>query len=496
MVAPTIFARITPKSIKVTETYEYSAELAKHEEVRYSREPAKQPTGKLEVIVPYDGERYFTEEQRQLIEWQAPQIWQGSNADICIGYLGFSDYGATNLEAGLGLRVEHDTIALNMPIRHDQLPPPEELLTDRHLCKFTHNYQPRAPAPAILAIEVELFDETTLDGLQPDLWDRFRADNLRTPDLTVDIPPACVEALRTFDGFDPHLHFNFRLILTLAGPLGKVNDPAPPVLEQITLQWPVMLSTRRLALTLPEAQGEAQTIQAVYLAGSGITCANVMLLPPTESQPGKFAYRTPLLRFSVTQPNELYHQRELHGSAAFKLAGALSGLQLTFYDATGQPAEPQTVYESKVILSFSIDLAQRFQHKQHTPSQVLQFEGVLLDQARAVDVENVLQELGFDTRLGRVHNSNPNLIQYIVVGRCTQGTGELWLWLLVEGRVSITRRQRLIPGSQSLDTTLESGHVTIHMRGKYNGSFFTVNQRMNQVQQRLKQIFRHINTVD
>src|SRR5215470_18455438 len=51
-----IFARALPEKAKVTETYEVDQVIS----VNPRRTQGKQHTGRIEITVPYDGQRYFT----------------------------------------------------------------------------------------------------------------------------------------------------------------------------------------------------------------------------------------------------------------------------------------------------------------------------------------------------------------------------------------------------------------------------------------------------
>ena len=132
MAEKTLYALIAPKSIKVTEKYAYKAEISRNPEIALDLQEGKQePTGQIEVIIPYDGERYFTEQQRKLIEFQQPMIWKQADASVRIGYFGFSHYEDTDLASSLNLGLEHDTLALDLPLNDPDLPDAAYLLQDR-----------------------------------------------------------------------------------------------------------------------------------------------------------------------------------------------------------------------------------------------------------------------------------------------------------------------------------------------------------------------------
>src|SRR5262245_9472020 len=117
-----IFARITPKSVKISEEYFYDAEFTKHEHIHPHRSPDKIPKGKLEITIPYDGEKYFTAEARKQIERQRPKVWRQAAAVARVGYLALTNYGNTTLKDILALEIENDTVALDLPLCHEKLP--------------------------------------------------------------------------------------------------------------------------------------------------------------------------------------------------------------------------------------------------------------------------------------------------------------------------------------------------------------------------------------
>jgi hypothetical protein len=50
-----IYARVVPETIKITETYYYKQVISSNGFI----EEKEKPQGKIEVFIPYDGEKYF-----------------------------------------------------------------------------------------------------------------------------------------------------------------------------------------------------------------------------------------------------------------------------------------------------------------------------------------------------------------------------------------------------------------------------------------------------
>jgi hypothetical protein len=66
MVEKTIFARAKPASVKISESYFFEKTLSGNPFIGHGQSPA----GKIEILMPYDGDQYFTRQAYRDVEKQ------------------------------------------------------------------------------------------------------------------------------------------------------------------------------------------------------------------------------------------------------------------------------------------------------------------------------------------------------------------------------------------------------------------------------------------
>jgi hypothetical protein len=216
MAAPTIFARVTPKSIKISETYIYEATFSRTCTVQGSQQESPNVRGELVVTVPYDGARFFTKSSLEDIQRQLPKglalFWlkirqrlyqaffltasaQTEPAEAnrrflrvrkvferllkpipathaLIGHLGFSAYHKTDLAKVLRVTLNDDTFPLAIPFSDDRWTKLDDLLTTAFEATLTQPYTPR-PAPSPLRLTFQLHDERAFHGQIEKVWDQL-----------------------------------------------------------------------------------------------------------------------------------------------------------------------------------------------------------------------------------------------------------------------------------------------------------------------------------
>jgi hypothetical protein len=511
MPAPTIYARIQPKSIKVTEKYNYQAEPLKRTAASpkkiVARSDGEQPNGdkptekkvtegKIEVVVPYDGEKYFTREHLDAISRQRRRIWKDPKRQVAIGNLAFENYQAANLSEGLRLGSEHDTIAFKLPLGGDNLPAdPELLLQDLHAAKFVHEYSPKFPSAPPVHMTLRLRDEADLDCVhqQVDQW--FPNDHELLDHNECDLDPAVFDFLRRHEGFERSLFIDLQFKLILPATMLAGAGEAVPKVERVSLDWPLALAPPRMSLIQNMAEQSEARCDVRYEPEQGqITWGEVALhaQPSTDPEDKALTYQSPLLRLAITQPGELVALEIISGNAQFKFPGVLSGTKVQFFDATGHPMEFSVGYETTVVLDFQMETEDGYQAQCHTPYHYLHFEGVLLNEDRVADVHTILAKLGFAVASGKVQGSSRMSPRWFVAGCRKLGADDLWIWILLEGRKNYTQRRRDIPGSLSYATNQEIGDLCVRIRGRMQGDYHVLVEQLGEVQASLTRIFPNV----
>ncbi|MCB0064611.1 MAG: hypothetical protein KDE19_20955, partial [Caldilineaceae bacterium] len=165
MKAP-IFARVRPKSIKLTEKYNFSIEIDSiNDNVECSEEA---PEGCLEIHIPYDGVEFVNQQTFKDVKRQAPKRLQDEQAEIRIGYLGFSHYECTDILDNLKVN-STDVLPLDIPIKSKKLAD-QQNGGNHFACRFRHEYTPQWPEMVPLYLTINVLEENT-EGINETLLD-------------------------------------------------------------------------------------------------------------------------------------------------------------------------------------------------------------------------------------------------------------------------------------------------------------------------------------
>ncbi len=203
----------------------------------------------------------------------------------------------------------------------------------------------------------------------------------------------------------------------------------------------------------------------------------------------------------MDHPGKLYTEGPLEGSVTIRLRGARSGLELQYVgpspvDLTRVPV----AYETTVVNTFHLHPEENFEQRFFSPQQHLQFPGIVLDHTRVADVLMLLRDQRFELKreewLRRVSDGDGVISQHLIEAQRPEGTGQLHLWLLIQGTPATTERERQTLGEAKYTTELDTGRTVIYMRGRLRGDSQRVVAVMNELQAQLKEHFRHVGTVD
>ncbi len=514
----TIFARVQPKSIKISEKYFYEADaINQFMRTKQENNQPKDAEGSLEITVPYDGEKHVTRQTLDDIQRQSAAVWHESDATVRIGYLSFASYGRADLEGKANFPLEHDSLPVDLPIKGPDLPlitdkgQAEELLHDRYRWQLKQTYTPKPPPSPPVKLTIQSYDEAQADESHRRLTNFLDKSERAKRDPKSKAPTAAeqqwiVEALTQQENLQQELTFDFHITLQLANNLAKEDKSNLPKLDRIAIRWPVAVAADQVVLELGEKKPggpEESSPQVFYVhakEGPGtLEWRNVGLqLPKDKDLPekGPYTYTFPNMRLRVKQPGELYQVSTLQGTLEVKLPKfALSGLQVQFFDVRGQKSEPQPETQSQITVDFTIGLKDYAAGKALTLYQQFQFEGIRLDRSRAADIQALFAELGLTTRVAEL-NDLPGAHYYLIQGEKAQGLGSLTLWILGEGLPAYTHRTTVLPNGQTYNTGIRLGHTKLYLRGHTVGDTTSLLAIMNCVQQRLNALFHYVKAID
>lgn len=486
LIGETIFARAKPQKVRIVEKYGYRADISANQYTEHSGTP----TGQFSMLIPYDGEKYFTSQAVADIDHQLSSAWSQNQLDARIGYIGLSNYTNTDLEQQSDLHSNYNVIPINVPVQlQGTLIGRDSLWDDRHACQIKQEYVPKWPESTPLELKVYIFDEDIISELQlGEVLDKI-------PDELV---KQVVDSIAQQVGFKRSLIFSFNLALGLPGVIGRANDNAAPVLTRMAINWPVATSHRLVRLMIRKGRKEKEAAIQYDPERGVIEWGDISFLPPKGKSEGTnlFTYWLPPMLLIVEQPGELYQQEFLNGEIEIRIPRLFSGLRVDTFGADGSRSEIQRETETILNTQISISLEDCFERKTFSPYQHLQFEGVILNDMRINDIKTLLEDNGFKCDSRQLQSGSQGTQRYIVVGVKTKELEELRLWMLVEGLRSRTTRQKQIPGGQTFTTEVDSGHMVIYMRGELQGSSNHLVHSMNEIQKHLKERFRHVSTID
>jgi len=160
-----IFARANPESVEIEETFEFVQEISRNRSVGHGPDD---PTGRITISLPYDGDECFTRDAVKDVE-QHLQRRGSHDGDIeaLIGHLVLANYQDTNLPdpAVLNLTGRFGVVPLRLPVRSPDLGDIQDLVSDRHEYRYEVKYAPAADRPKIIPIQlsVDLEDPDNAD---------------------------------------------------------------------------------------------------------------------------------------------------------------------------------------------------------------------------------------------------------------------------------------------------------------------------------------------
>ncbi|MBN2396482.1 MAG: hypothetical protein JXC36_08500 [Candidatus Atribacteria bacterium] len=480
------FARVNPQYIKITENYNYQADISANQYI----EGYGSPIGKYEIPIPYDGEKYFTLQAIKDIEKQKKNAWEQNQLEARIGYISITNYSATDLDKQLSLFLQNNVIPLDIPVKNEtKLSSPEVLTNDNFICNIKQDYTPSWPDSIPLQLTVSIFDEDILSELQM---------SGELENLSDDQMKRVVDSVAQQVGFKRSLIFSFNLILALPSVIGCANDKEPPILTRMSIEWPVATSHRLVKLIISENSKDSDK-PIIYDPERGvIEWGDIPFLAPNKKSEGTdlFTYQAPQMLLFIEQPGELYQQEFLKGEIEVKIPRLFSGLKIDNFLANGQKNNIEIKRETTLYTNMNIALEDCFERKTFSPYQHIQFEGVILNDMRMNDIKTLLEDQGFVADYRQFKLGDQGIERYILRSYTTKELDTLRLWMLVEGTRSKTTRRKQIPGGQTYTTEVDTGYMTIYMRGELRGYSTDLVHSMNEIQKQLKERFRHVSTID
>jgi hypothetical protein len=463
-----VLVRASPESVRLTETYCYEQKIGRNQRIT-----ARQaPSGRIEVVVPYDGERFFGRQARQdVLRQLGPAAPPGTEA--LIGHLALLAADRTDLASVADLGGPSGSVPLLVPVTLGNLGYPGWLRDDRRACEIGYDYRPDDPErfPVWVRLRLEDEEEWIPAGESRESLDRqaTQASSFH-PDLLV------------------------RLDVMSRLPSQPEDLSTPPRVSQVALDWPSLTSLRGLSLTVAgDRHPFAYDPEASRLTWTDVPMETVRRRP---SDADYRDYACKPMALAIHQPGELYQETSLGGRVEVEVPGCLlSGLQARLFEGTGRRCDdPEPELSSRLVLDFRLVLDEAFARRGLHPYQLLHFDELIPDHLRLADIKAALQDRGFrvEEPIKELSTADrDDLVAYLLASH-PRGPGVMRLWLLVYGKRHPTRRRARVKGGQTYTTAFESGELRIRMGGEVPGDGKVATHEMNELHAALRDWFERL----
>lgn len=494
-----LFARALPSEIVVEETYPYAAQVRSLPQVETpGDEPAR---AFIEVRVPYDGQCYFDEaaigDVRQAVEAHARLQDEEPAGTVAahIGHVAISDYGRVRL-AGSELLAQEGALPVAVPVLGSGVGSIDDLRSGLLEGRARFPYEPERPVPVPIHVEVTISDEDGLYPLQLALQRAEKAGELKEIER---LRRALAEQMGRKAEFASGLRLSFDVQLELAAPFGLADDPAPPELKSVWLDWPGMAAYRRVLLAVEDNEGQMQPHPLTYDPVSGrLQWGGLRFFAPHEpAENGLFIYQAPRTELYVREPGDFLGLEVLAGQLQVELPLLMSGLQLHYFDATGAPRDVPVKTKSVLRADLTLEMAGCFERRRYSPYQYIQFPGIVLNQMRLGDIVALLESLQFTVIGEPVEIIDEGMGTYpaasrdvLVTATRAEGASYLWLWLRAGGQTGHAERQGDAGDGNGQAAGRGGGYLTIALRAELDGSSQIPVAVLNELHSRLKRRFQ------
>ncbi|MEV6343781.1 hypothetical protein [Actinoplanes sp. NPDC051851] len=489
----TLFARATPSKVTLTEIYSVEQDISKNKSLRQ----AGDGTGRIEILVPYDGREFFSRLAVADVQ-QGLGAQQGMTGDrrATIGHLLISDHTrTTGLLPSLRLHGTAGALPLTVPIATAD--GTLDLTGDRKACSIAYDYQPANPSLNPIELDVGLDDPDSLSHAFETVLDSVTRKR--------EEPSKIIERLRQQASFDSELLL--RITVKISIPIKYATAKPKPVVKHMSIAWPALTSLRSTQLYVAEPGPDA--------GGPSIREAPIRYNPakdrgrlewqdvpvPQVAMEGEQtrgnlrSYHEVSLFLKIGHPGELFQQRELAVEAQVDITGyLLSGLDVRPYDATGQRQVRRPEVTTKLRVHATIYPDDIFATRRFSPYQQFVFDDVIPDEQRITDILTVLNNAGFKAEKvpapGPPAPPDPVTPSWLLQATRSHGPDELFLLVAVEGRRTRLDREQILGDRVRIRDDKESGQLKVSVLGTLPVNHRELTREMNALQLTLRERFR------
>jgi hypothetical protein len=220
-----VYARAKPETVSIVETYSYLQEISRNRDLQADQ--SRPPTGRVRIVLPYDGDHYFTRQASSDVSAQLPSD-HTDPTEALVGHVVLTNYGRADLGHGGNRNGRFTALPIRVPVSGGGLPRGyDHLIGDRASCVLTHDYRPDPNQPEILPVTVSI---TLLDPDSDDFLEIARLGDADPDELKARLP-----VLRTFE---PYLELRVKIQVHVAGGSPDLR----PEVSLVSIDWPKMTS--------------------------------------------------------------------------------------------------------------------------------------------------------------------------------------------------------------------------------------------------------------
>jgi hypothetical protein len=497
------YARARAESVTIEEKYQYRQEISLNADVS----EVGDPTGKIKIVLPYDGDEFFTRDAYADVGAARRDGAVSVDAGV-VGFLALTDYEKTDLEGPLGLQGNYGSVPI--AVRLPAAPDPGEtdrLIVDDSECVISQEYQPEALKIVPVHIDMELDDPDTAENPN-------RPQRLSEVDGFADLLARLLERIKVIENaperqldFEPGLWL--RVTVRLHLPRGQADGVEAKV-SKVSIGWPTHTSlsslelhaNRRPALRYnPEQENDGRkgglewSDVPMTLIGQQRDAETTRSGDDREAGEEDPEIRKELvtlssgeMTLSISNPGDFYQQGSLIGRVEVTVNRLLSGMDARLYDATGRPypaRRPVLKLTSVVTTEFSLSLYDAFARRATSPYQWLYFDEVIPSGLRLDDIVMALRNRGF--KVDPVRDRDP--ANCCIEAQRVQGPDQLRLQVYVRGERHKARRERNVDGVMTYRSAVDSGDLRLYVYGSLRGDSKPVVQEINALRRALRERF-------
>jgi hypothetical protein len=368
-----IHARAVPSRVSISESYTYEQGRIRDDDFGLKGSPE----AKLEVVVPYDGNRYVTEETlRDVLNQEPPSA---PSSVVQIGHLVFSGADRSNVGdnpdvARHGSLSTSYSMPLQIPIDSEQ--ETSDVLNSGRAATATTTYRPDPPRLDPLRVKLDADDVTV-------------SSRILSPETSLQ--------------FDRGLRLRITVIVRIPVPEDmRGNSAILPSRIDVGIQWPTPTSLKSLSVPNEDTEADAPISEPDDLRYNPDTHQIEWTDRPNleKEKIGDASVFQARLTYvlDLLHPGELADQHKLKGTVRVRVSDyLLSGLDVNIIDALGHFSKETSVERRTELKSqFAFSLDDVFNSRKLRPYFQLNFDGVIPNEGRIRDLKLALKNQGFD----------------------------------------------------------------------------------------------------